>query len=811
MDIAIFGAGIAGLMTGITLGSQGHHCRIYERMRKGHETGMGFILMPEGIDCLQSFGVRLTREYSGAPLYRYCCRNSAGQILYEQPLPAGARSMRRRDLLAALLRALPTEGAPLFDAELAALELDAAGNVSSARLNTGETIHADLYVSAEGIHSRARQAMFPDWPSAQAQVLEIVGLVRCPNTVRWAGHNFNKFHAAAGGIALGTLAVDAEHVIWYLQFDARRFPPPAENGKFRNEAEPDLRGEASESGAEELAAPATLLSGLEQSDRINDGAQARRDFVKNLVGDWADPIPHLVNITDFSRTHFWRPLDTDVVPRFHQGNLVLVGDAAHPLSPFTSQGVSSAIADAVALSDALKAEPKTDAGLARYSAERREQVAPYVAKGRELTRHFLSPQIGSTILLPIAESEHLQASPFSDSIVRLDLLRERAFNLRWAQQPPDVIPLTAADPDFPVSPAIQEQLVRYVRDGVLSYGPPEGLPQFREAVAAWMRGTRHMECAPEHVFATDSAASGMAVLARASLKPGDEVLIPDPVDFLLHHTVQRAGGVPVRVSVQRATTAEEFIAGMEARLTPRTRMLWLCNPHNPLGIVYSREWQEKVAEWAVRHDLRLVSDEIWSDIVYAPHRHVSLASIAPEIARNTVTVYGFSKNFALAGLRVGCLLCSDPEWKEQIVSASDAESTVYGVSVLSQIAVVAALNEGREWLAGFVRHLQAQRDYVMDRLARWPGVSAEPPQGTYVIFPDIRRLADDAERFCGDLLDQARVALVPGAPRWFGPGASGHVRICFATSRRILREAFDRMEPVVKKVAELQVHKAVQR
>src|SRR5215813_9689405 len=124
MDIAIFGAGIAGLMTGITLRSQGHRCHIYERMRPDQETGMGFILMPEGIDCLQSFGVRLTREYSGSPLYRYCCRNSAGQILYEQPLPAGSRSMRRLFFLAALLHALLPYGAPLLNAVSPALDFD---------------------------------------------------------------------------------------------------------------------------------------------------------------------------------------------------------------------------------------------------------------------------------------------------------------------------------------------------------------------------------------------------------------------------------------------------------------------------------------------------------------------------------------------------------------------------------------------------------------------------------------------------------------------------------------------------------------
>jgi aspartate/methionine/tyrosine aminotransferase len=397
-------------------------------------------------------------------------------------------------------------------------------------------------------------------------------------------------------------------------------------------------------------------------------------------------------------------------------------------------------------------------------------------------------------------------SLFSDDAVRLDLLRERAFNLRWAQLPADVIPLTAADPDFPVCPAIREQVARYASDGVLSYGPAEGLPRFREAVAGWMQATRQMECTPAMVFATDSAASAMAVVARASLQSGDEALMPAPVDFLLHHTVQRAGAVPVRVNVTRQTTADEFIAGLEAARTPRTRMLWLCNPHNPLGVVYPREWLRAVAEWAVGCGLRILSDEIWSDIVYEPHRHFSVAALSPEIAARTVTVYGFSKNFALAGLRIGCIICSDPEWRKEIVTASDAESTVYGTSVLSQVAVIAALRDGREWLAAFVQHLRFQRDYAVERLSRWPGVIAEAPQGTYVVFPEISSLQDDAERLCDRLREQARVALVPGAPRWFGSGSAGHVRICFATSRGILQEAFDRMEPIVTELAESRRH-----
>jgi cysteine-S-conjugate beta-lyase len=400
-----------------------------------------------------------------------------------------------------------------------------------------------------------------------------------------------------------------------------------------------------------------------------------------------------------------------------------------------------------------------------------------------------------------ANNPFMTRSSFSDDAVPLPLLRERAFNLRWAQLPEDVIPLTAADPDFPACPAVREQLARYASEGVLSYGPPEGLPRFREAVSDWMCATRQMECTPGMVFATDSAASAMAVVARASLKPGDEAIIPAPVDFLLQHTITRAGATPVPVAVTRETTAEEFIARLEAARTPRTRMLWLCSPHNPLGVVYSREWLQAVADWAVRRGLRILADEIWSDIVYCPHQHTAMQSLSREIAERTVTVYGFSKNFALAGLRIGCVICADRQWREAIVAAADAESTVFGTSVLSQVAVIAALRDGSAWLAEFVAHLTAQRDYAVERLSRWPGVTVSPPHGTYVVFPCIRNLDEDAERFCLRLRDQARVALVPGLPRWFGEGAGGHVRVCFATSRGILQEAFDRMEPVVKSLA----------
>ncbi len=360
MDIAIFGAGIAGLMSAITLRAQGERCRVYERNRETQDAGMGFILMAEGIKCLEGFGVQLTGDLGGVALERYRSRNDAGEILQEMPMPEGSRSFRRRDLIAALTRTLPEETI-VFDSELDKLDFDSSGRVAAAHLRSGTSVKADLYVAADGVGSRARQILFPSWPMPQAQVPEVVGLVRSSEINHWAGRDFNKFHAPEGGIAVGVLPVGREHLVWFLQFDVERFPAPSES------------------------------------------AEERRAFVRELVGHWARPIPDLLAQTDFSVTHVWLPVDTDPLPRFHQENLVLAGDAAHPVVPLTSQGVSAALADAVALARLLRVAGNDIAcALPLYSVERRNQCLPYAEKGRELTRTFLAPQLAGNVVLPMA-------------------------------------------------------------------------------------------------------------------------------------------------------------------------------------------------------------------------------------------------------------------------------------------------------------------------------------------------------------------------------------------------------------------------
>jgi 2-polyprenyl-6-methoxyphenol hydroxylase-like FAD-dependent oxidoreductase len=360
MKVAIFGAGLAGLACAISLDAEGHDCEIYERSRQAQDAGMGFILLPEAITGLASLGVVLQENGSGVPLANYVCRNSSGEILEQQSLPTGTRSFRRRDLIAGMTASLNGSLPIAFHSELDRLELDSQGAVRAAYFSSGRKVDAELYLAADGSRSRARTAIYPHWSAPSALVAEIVGMVRCADAIRWSQGNFNKFHAQSGGLAFGVLPVDRDHVVWFLQFDVEKFQLP-----------PDT--------------PEALLN-----------------FVENLVGEWAEPVPHLLHHTDYSRVHLWRPVDADLVPEFYRGNLVLVGDAAHPMLPFTSRGVSSAIADAIVLTEALCTTDNLNQALTQYSAQRRRECAPYITKGRDLTRNFLAPLCQENAVVPLA-------------------------------------------------------------------------------------------------------------------------------------------------------------------------------------------------------------------------------------------------------------------------------------------------------------------------------------------------------------------------------------------------------------------------
>lgn len=393
-----------------------------------------------------------------------------------------------------------------------------------------------------------------------------------------------------------------------------------------------------------------------------------------------------------------------------------------------------------------------------------------------------------------ANSHH---APFNRFDIDQELLRQRAFNLRWATVDEDVIPLTAADPDFLIAPEIRTALKEYTSEGVVGYGPTEGFLGFRSAVAMKLK-TRGVDATAEQVLATDGAASALWAACRGVLSPGDEALTFDPVDFLLPHCSEQAGGVVVRCPLESDSGAipEEAFSQL---ITDRTKAILVCNPHNPMGRVLRREELLRLGELAIEHDLVLINDEVWSDIILDDVEMISLPSLSPEISDRTITVSGFSKTYGLAGLRIGFIHSSNETLFQKILEMSGAPRTTFGASVLSQVAAEAAIRHCDLWLAGFLEHLRDMRKMAVPRLDALAGFSCRAPEGTYLLYPDIRQTGMTEQQLADRLLDEARVAVVPGLSEWFGPGARGHLRLSFATTEEILDEALGRIEKVIPK------------
>lgn len=381
---------------------------------------------------------------------------------------------------------------------------------------------------------------------------------------------------------------------------------------------------------------------------------------------------------------------------------------------------------------------------------------------------------------------------FNNDLVNMDVLRERAFNLRWAEQPSDVIPLTAADSDFPVCEAVIEAIRTYIEPGYLSYVPKLGFDFFRESIAMHLQ--EKDEAIPKHlILPLDSAARGMYVIAAALLEAGDEAIVFDPVDYLFGQAVLAAGGTVKPFTCDLRGENTDF-SSLEELISPKTKMICFCNPHNPFGKVYTRKQLETLLEIANKHELWIMNDEIWSDIVFSDAKFLSLHAFGPERNERTVSVYGFSKGYGIAGLRAGLVYTSNPEVFQKVVATSQVMTTAGGIASLSQIAANACLTEANEWLKTFVTHLEGNRDYALKRIASMPKISCHRPNATFLLFPAIEDTGLDSETFAERLLKTHKLAVVPGSEKYFGRGAEGFIRISYATSREILAEGLNRLE-----------------
>lgn len=389
---------------------------------------------------------------------------------------------------------------------------------------------------------------------------------------------------------------------------------------------------------------------------------------------------------------------------------------------------------------------------------------------------------------------------FDDANVKLDVLKERAYNYRWAEVEEGVIPLTAADPDFPVAPAVREAMLDYIRGGYFSYTPKLGLPAFRQAISKGLLQRKGEKIDPDLILPIDSAARGMYVIAETVLKPGDEMIVFDPVDYLFRESCLAAGG---KVVLFPAKMKDGWIdlTDLESYITPKTRMIGLCNPHNPFGVTYRPEDLEHIMALCEKYGLYIMNDEIWSDICFPEQPFNSIYLLGNERCKRVMSVFGWSKSFGVAGLRIGCVYTTSPELFQGMVEHSHVMSTAGGISSLSQVAGTACM-ESYEWVDEFLKHLKGNRDYAVERLNAMPLLKAYKPMATYLLYVDIRAFGMKSEEFTDYMKEKVKLAVVSGGEKFFGAGSEGYIRICFATSRAILTEGLNRLEKGIRMLME---------
>ena len=367
----------------------------------------------------------------------------------------------------------------------------------------------------------------------------------------------------------------------------------------------------------------------------------------------------------------------------------------------------------------------------------------------------------------------------------------------------DVIQLAIGEPDFAPPPRVVDEAVRALHAGDARYGPPEGLPALREAIASSLRSVG-IAAASEQVVVTPGAKPALAFALLSLVHPGDAVLVPDPGFPIYASLVRFAGGVPVPYSV--APDGEPLPDDIAlARLTPRARVVIVNSPHNPTGAVASRAGLERLADAALRHDLVIISDEVYARLVYAEPdavfdasspapRQVRAPSIAeiPELADRTVVIDSFSKTWAMTGFRLGY-----GSFPLRLARAASLLSVnVHScVPAFVQRAGLAALDEPEDYLHARRAELRRRRDTAVRALREIPGVDCAEPNGAFYVFPSVeQRLLEaecSSEALCSRLLDRDAVALLPGSA--FGRGGEGAIRIALTTSGERIANAIDKL------------------
>ncbi|HET9252706.1 MAG TPA: pyridoxal phosphate-dependent aminotransferase [Candidatus Eisenbacteria bacterium] len=360
-----------------------------------------------------------------------------------------------------------------------------------------------------------------------------------------------------------------------------------------------------------------------------------------------------------------------------------------------------------------------------------------------------------------------------------------------------VVSFAAGEPDFDTPAHVQEAAVEAIHQGHTRYTEVGGTAALREAIARKLSVENGLSYGPKQIVVSNGAKHSIWNALFTLLEPGDEVLCPVPYWVSFPEIVRLVGGVPVPVP-PRPGTLKVTPAEVERAITPRTRLLILNSPNNPSGAVYRREEIEALAELTLRHDLHVLSDEIYETLVYGDVEHVSIASLGPQLLDRTVVVNGVSKTWAMTGWRLGYAAAA-----REVAEAMERlqGQMTSNPSSVSQQAALRALTGDRGPALDMRERFAARRDLIVERVSRLQGVRLAAPDGAFYVFPDFseriraaRNGVTDSVSLCDYLIDEAQIVCVPGSAF----GMEGHLRLSYAISERDITEGMNRLEEALR-------------
>ena len=387
--------------------------------------------------------------------------------------------------------------------------------------------------------------------------------------------------------------------------------------------------------------------------------------------------------------------------------------------------------------------------------------------------------------------------------MRKDLIADKAASLQPSgirkffdivAEMDDVISLGVGEPDFDTPWHIRDEGIYSLEKGRTFYTSNSGLKELRMEIAAYLQRTQGLEYHYlSQIFVTVGGSEAIDLAMRAMINPGDEVLIPQPSYVSYEPCVVMADGKPVVIELKEENQFRLTPEELEAAITPKTKILVMPFPNNPTGAIMEREDLEKLVPIIEKHDLFVVSDEIYGELTYGGKKHVSIAAL-PGMQERTILINGFSKAYAMTGWRLG-YACGPKEVIGQMVKIH--QYCIMCAPTTSQYAAVEALRNGDEDVRRMRESYDERRRFVLFTLKEM-GLPCFEPEGAFYVFPCIREFGMTSDEFATNLLKEEKVAIVPGTA--FGDCGEGYLRISYAYSIESLKKALKRLENYVRKL-----------